>query len=281
MKKKWEDLGTQASDSLGEFGTLISSFGSGGMPDLLSTLVQIVSQTEAFTRLSSILTDSILPVLNAFLEPIIPLIDQLSSIISNLAQSVLIPFFPILQGISAAIAGLFGVVDATFSAIASSIKWTMGWALGWIEDAVNTVVGWFGGGKADWGFIDWRNENPGQVFKDKINKTNDTIEKILGYSMEIADNTSDKDFSTYQKLLAAKEIDETTYNRWTGMDKYTTSFGANGVTYTTGSKQSYVNVNNLTVQVPAGMTLVEFLKGLDDYNSGHNPYSVSLNTMVV
>ena len=277
MKKKWEDLGTQASDSLGEFGTLISSFGSGGMPDLLSTLVQIVSQTEAFTRLSSILTDSILPVLNAFLEPIIPLIDQLSSIISNLAQSVLIPFFPILQGISAAIAGLFGVVDATFSAIASSIKWTMGWALGWIEDAVNTVVGWFGGGKADWGFIDWRNENPGQVFKDKINKTNDTIEKILGYSMEIADNTSDKDFDTYKKLLLAKEIDQKTYNKWTGMDRYTTQSLANGVSYTTGNR-SYVNVNNLTVQVPEGMTLVEFLNGIDDYNNGHGLYSV--NTLV-
>ena len=277
MKKKWEDLGTQASDSLGEFGTLISSFGSGGMPDLLSTLVQIVSQTEAFTRLSSILTDSILPVLNAFLEPIIPLIDQLSSIISNLAQSVLIPFFPILQGISAAIAGLFGVVDATFSAIASSIKWTMGWALGWIEDAVNTVVGWFGGGKANWGFIDWRNENPGQVFKDKINKTNDTIEKILGYSMEIADNTSDKDFDTYKKLLLAKEIDQKTYNKWTGMDRYTTQSLANGVSYTTGNR-SYVNVNNLTVQVPEGMTLAEFLKGIDDYNNGHGLYSV--NTLV-
>ena len=277
IKKKWEDLGTQASDSLGEFGTLISSFGSGGMPDLLSTLVQIVSQTEAFTRLSSILTDSILPVLNAFLEPIIPLIDQLSSIISNLAQSVLIPFFPILQGISAAIAGLFGIVDATFSAIASAIKWTMGWALGWIEDAVNTVVGWFGGGKADWGFIDWRNENPGQVFKDKINKTNDTIEKILGYSMEIADNTSDKDFDTYKKLLLAKEIDQKTYNKWTGMDRYTTQSLANGVSYTTGNR-SYVNVNNLTVQVPEGMTLAEFLKGIDDYNNGHGLYSV--NTLV-
>ena len=277
MKKKWEDLGTQASDSLGEFGTLISSFGSGRMPDLLSTLVQIVSQTEAFTRLSSILTDSILPVLNAFLEPIIPLIDQLSSIISNLAQSVLIPFFPILQGISAAIAGLFGIVDATFSAIASSIKWTMGWALGWIEDAVNTVVGWFGGGKADWGFIDWRNENPGQVFKDKINKTNDTIEKILGYSMEIADNTSDNDFDTYKKLLLAKEIDQKTYNKWTGMDRYTTQSLANGVSYTTGNR-SYVNVNNLTVQVPEGMTLAEFLKGIDDYNNGHGLYSV--NTLV-
>ena len=277
MKKKWEDLGTQASDSLGEFGTLISFFGSGGMPDLLSTLVQIVSQTEAFTRLSSILTDSILPVLNAFLEPIIPLIDQLSSIISNLVQAVLVPFFPILQGISAAIAGLFGIVDATFSAIVSSIKWTMGWALGWIEDAVNTVVGWFGGGKADWGFIDWRNENPGQVFKDKINETNDTIEKILGYSMEIADNTSDNDFDTYKKLLLAKEINQETYNKWTGMDRYTTQSLANGVSYTTGNR-SYVNVNNLTVQVPEGMTLAEFLKGIDDYNNGHGLYSV--NTLV-
>lgn len=277
MKKKWEDLGTQASDSLGEFSTLISSFGSGGMPDLLSTLVQIVSQTEAFTRLSSILTDSILPVLNAFLKPIIPLIDQLSSIISNLAQSVLVPFFPILQGISAAIAGLFGIVDATFSAIVSSIKWTMGWALGWIEDAVNTIVGWFGGGKVDWGFIDWRNENPGQVFKDKINETNDTIEKILGYSMEIADNTSDKDFDTYKKLLLAKEINQETYNKWTGMDRYTTQSLANGVSYTTGNR-SYVNVNNLTVQVPEGMTLAEFLKGIDDYNNGHGLYSV--NTLV-
>lgn len=277
MKKKWEDLGTQVSDSLGEFGTLISSFGSGGMPDLLSTLVQIVSQTEAFTRLSSILTDSILPVLNAFLKPIIPLIDQLSSIISNLAQSVLIPFFPILQGISAAIAGLFGVMDATFSAMVSGIKYSMGWALGWIEDAVNTVAGWFGGGKVDWGFIDWRKENPEQVFNDKINKTNDTIEKILGYSMEIADNTSDKDFDTYKKLLLAKEIDQETYNKWTGMDRYTTQSLANGVSYTTGNR-SYVNVNNLTVQVPEGMTLAEFLKGIDDYNNGHGLYSV--NTLV-
>ena len=272
-KQTWDDIKNKAGSLGGEFNTLLSFDGAG----LLSTLIDIVSQTEAFTRLSSILTDSILPVLNAFLEPIIPLIDQLSSIISNLVQAVLVPFFPILQSISAAIAGLFGVVDATFSAIVSSIKWTMGWALGWIEDAVNTVVGWFGGGKADWGFIDWRNENPGQVFKDKINETNDTIEKILGYSMEIADNTSDKDFDTYKKLLLAKEINQETYNKWTGMDRYTTQSLANGVSYTTGNR-SYVNVNNLTVQVPEGMTLAEFLKGIDDYNNGHGLYSV--NTLV-
>ena len=95
--------------------------------------------------------------------------------------------------------------------------------------------------------------------------------------MEIADNTSDKDFDTYKKLLLAKEIDQKTYNKWTGMDRYTTQSLANGVSYTTGNR-SYVNVNNLTVQVPEGMTLAEFLKGIDDYNNGHGLYSV--NTLV-
>lgn len=277
MKKKWEDLGTQASDSLGEFGTLISSFGSGGMPDLLSTLVQIVSQTEAFTRLSSILTDSILPVLNAFLEPIIPLIDQLSSIISHFVESILVPLYPILKGLSYLVAGFFGMVDAVFTAMSAGIKKSIGQISKWIESLINTVAGWFGGGGVHFGTSDWADIDVQKVFQDKLDETVDVLDEILGYNMEIADNTSDKDFDTYAKLLAAKEIDQKTYNRWTGMDKYTTQSLANGVSYTTGNR-SYVNVNNLTVQVPEGMTLVEFLKGIDDYNNGHGLYSV--NTLV-
>ena len=62
------------------------------------------------------------------------------------------------------------------------------------------------------------------------------------------------------------------------MDKYTTQSLANGVSYAQGNR-SYINVNNLTVQAPEGMTLVEFLEGIEDYNSGHSPYAV--NTMAV
>ena len=50
------------------------------------------------------------------------------------------------------------------------------------------------------------------------------------------------------------------------------------VSYAQGNR-SYINVNNLTVQSPEGMTLVDFLKGIEDYNSGHSPYAV--NTMAV
>lgn len=278
IQQKWDDLDSQMANSFGEFGTLMSSFGSGGMPDLLSTLIQIVSQTEAFTRLSTILTDSILPVLNAFLEPLLPIIDQLSSIISHLVESVLVPFYPILKAISYALAGLFGLVDATFSAMAASIKKSVGQIAKWIEDFVNTVVGWFGGSGIHFGISDWAKIDPQKVWEEKLNETVDTLGEILNYNMEIADNTSDKDFDTYAKLFAAKEIDEATYNRWTGMDKYTTQSLANGVSYAQGNR-SYINVNNLTVQAPEGMTLVDFLKGIEDYNSGHSPYAV--NTMAV
>ena len=291
-QQAWEDLGSQATGAFGEFGTFVTSLDSlgdvlGGGGGLLSILIDILAQTEVATRLSSLLTDSILPTLNAFLEPLLPMIDMLSEAIKSLVEIVLVPLFPILQGIASTLTLVIGSVMTGLDLIANGVKKTIGYIVSGIENAVNWIIDMFNKipgvniGKVSFGPSDWADINLQGVLEDDMAWIGDTLEKIANSNMEIADNTSDKDFSTYQKLLAAKEIDETTYNRWTGMDKYTTSFGANGVTYTTGSKQSYVNVNNLTVQVPAGMTLVEFLKGLDDYNSGHNPYSVSLNTMVV
>ena len=291
-QQAWEDLGSQATGAFGEFGTFVTSLDSlgdvlGGGGGLLSILIDILAQTEVATRLSSLLTDSILPTLNAFLEPLLPMIDMLSEAIKSLVEIVLVPLFPILQGIASTLTLVIGSVMTGLDLIANGVKKTIGYIVSGIENAVNWIIDMFNKipgvniGKVSFGPSDWADINLQGVLEDDMAWIGDTLEKIANSNMEIADNTSDKDFSTYQKLLAAKEIDEATYNRWTGMDKYTTSFGANGVTYTTGSKQSYVNVNNLTVQVPAGMTLVEFLKGLDDYNSGHNPYSVSLNTMVV
>ena len=291
-QQAWEDLGSQAIGAFGEFGTFVTSLDSlgdvlGGGGGLLSTLIDILAQTEVATRLSSLLTDSILPTLNAFLEPLLPIIDMLSEAIKSFVEIVLVPLFPILQGIASTIALVVGSVMTGVDLIANGVKKAIGYIVSGVENAVNWIIDMLNKipgvniGKVSFGPSDWADIDLQGVLEDDMAWIGDTLEKIANSNMEIADNTSDKDFSTYQKLLAAKEIDEATYNRWTGMDKYTTSFGANGVTYTTGSKQSYVNVNNLTVQVPAGMTLVEFLKGLDDYNSGHNPYSVSLNTMVV
>lgn len=285
QQQAWEDLGLQATGAFGEFGTLMSSFGSGGMPDLLSTLIQIVSQTEAFTRLSTILTDSILPTLNAFLEPLLPVIDMLSEAIKSLVEIVLVPLFPILQGIASTLTLVIGSVMTGLDLIANGVKKTIGYIVSGIENAVNWIIDMFNKipgvniGKVSFGPSNWADIDLQGVLEEDMAWIGDTLEKIAESNMEISDNTDPaKDFSTYQKLLAAKEIDEATYNRWTGMDKYTTQSLANGVSYAQGNR-SYINVNNLTVQAPEGMTLVDFLKGIEDYNSGHSPYAV--NTMAV
>lgn len=264
---------------------------------MLEPVFNVVMQLiDILNTLFSSVIEPFLPVLTAIghlvgtilkaLEPLFPLLEIFSMYIRLLS--------PVFELIANTLEEVIKVVVTAMSYVEVFFKGIVGNIVSFFLNAWNEVVnvlsgidimGWkpFSGVKSvdtskydEWAKFDYE----GTVEKN-LKALEDSLKSIEESNLEIADNTSDKDFSTYQKLLAAKEIDEATYNRWTGMDKYTTSFGANGVTYTTGSKQSYVNVNNLTVQVPAGMTLVEFLKGLDDYNSGHNPYSVSLNTMVV
>ena len=289
-QQAWEDLGSQATGAFGEFGTLVTSLDSlgdvlGGGGGLLSILIDILAQTEVATRLSSLLTDSILPTLNAFLEPLLPIIDMLSEAIKSLVEIVLAPLFPILQGIASIIALVIGYVMTGLDLIANGVKKTIGYIVSGVENAVNWIIDMFNKipgvniGKVSFGPSGWADIDLQGVLEEDMAWIGDTLEKIAESNMEISDNTDPaKDFSTYQKLLAAKEIDEATYNRWTGMDKYTTQSLANGVSYAQGNR-SYINVNNLTVQAPEGMTLVDFLKGIEDYNSGHSPYAV--NTMAV
>lgn len=290
IQQAWDDLGSQATGAFGEFGTLVTSLDSlgdvlGGGGGLLSILIDILAQTEVATRLSSLLTDSILPTLNAFLEPLLPIIDMLSEAIKSLVEIVLAPLFPILQGIASIIALVIGYVMTGLDLIANGVKKTIGYIVSGVENAVNWIIDMFNKipgvniGKVSFGPSDWADIDLQGVLEEDMAWIGDTLEKIAESNMEISDNTDPaKDFSTYQKLLAAKEIDEATYNRWTGMDKYTTQSLANGVSYAQGNR-SYINVNNLTVQAPEGMTLVDFLKGIEDYNSGHSPYAV--NTMAV
>lgn len=290
MQQAWENLGSQATGAFGEFGTLVTSLDSlgdvlGGGGGLLSILIDILAKTEVATRLSSLLTDSILPTLNAFLEPLLPIIDMLSEAIKSLVEIVLVPLFPILQGIASTLALVIGSVMTGLDLIANGVKKTIGYIVSGIENAVNWIIDMFNKipgvniGKVSFGPSNWADIDLQGVLEEDMAWIGDTLEKIAESNMEISDNTDPaKDFSTYQKLLAAKEIDEATYNRWTGMDKYTTQSLANGVSYAQGNR-SYINVNNLTVQAPEGMTLVDFLKGIEDYNSGHSPYAV--NTMAV
>lgn len=105
--------GNTAFAGLGELADLInavSSFASGGAGGLLTILASLATQTEAFAKAASILTDSVLPVLDAFLEPLIPVIEQLGGILQQIVYPVLNALFPIIEDVSYLLSIILGLL---------------------------------------------------------------------------------------------------------------------------------------------------------------------------
>ena len=281
-----QQLGENFSSSFGEFETLVTMWGSlgdvtGGLGNLLGILVDIVAQTEVMTRLGSILTDSILPVLNAFLEPLLPVIDMVSQSISLLVESVLVPFYPILQGLSSILVVVFGLLNAGINYFVDGVKMLAGKVVEGIQSMINGIIDLINNipfvdiGHVRFKASEWADIDPDKNLEKNLQVMEEQLNRIAGYTMETAENTESDDYETYRRLLQAKEITDEQFKRLTHQDVYSTKTVGNGVTYTSGGKQSYVSINNLAVQVPAGMTLEEFLKNLGDYSNGNLPFGVN------
>lgn len=282
----WEVLGENFSSSFGEFETLVTMWGSlgdvtGGLGSLLGILVDIVAQTEVVTRLGSILTDSILPVLNAFLEPLLPVIDMVSQSISLLVESVLVPFYPILQGLASILVVVFGLLNAGINYFVDGVKMLAGKVVEGIQSMINGIIDLINNipfvdiGHVSFKASEWADIDPDDNLEKNMHIMEEQLNRIAGYTMETAKNTESDDYETYRRLLQAKEITDDQYKRLTHQDVYSTKTIGNGIEYTSGGKKSYVSINNLTVQVPAGMTLEEFLKNLGDYSNGNLPFGVN------
>ena len=281
-----QQLGENFSSSFGEFETLVTMWGSlgdvtGGLGSLLGILVDIVAQTEVVTRLGSILTDSILPVLNAFLEPLLPVIDMVSQSISLLVESVLVPFYPILQGLASILVVVFGLLNAGINYFVDGVKMLAGKVVEGIQSMVNGIIDLINNipfvdiGHVSFKASEWADIDPDDNLEKNMQIMEEQLNRIAGYTMETAENTESDDYETYRRLLQAKEITDEQFKRLTHQDVYTTKTVGNGIEYTSGGKQSYVSINSLTVQVPAGMTLEEFLKNLGDYSNGNLPFGVN------
>lgn len=107
--------GNTAFAGLGELAELInavSSFASGsGVGTLVTMLASLATQTEAFAKASSILTDSVLPVLNAFLEPLIPVLETLAEIIGTLLYAALNPLYEMMLSIGTILSTVLGLLQ--------------------------------------------------------------------------------------------------------------------------------------------------------------------------
>ena len=208
--------------SMGEFGSLITAFDtlSTSAGGLYGILINLVSQTEVFQRLSSILADSVLPVLNAFLEPLMPLLELFSSLIQTLIMGALAPAFPVLKMVASMLTFVVGLLKMVIQAIYDAVTWLVGWIMRGLIGFVNgiiSIINWipfvniplFDDSK----FRKWSETDVIGNIQNNWNDMMSTLDTIASLNMEIADNTSEssEDLSVYNDLLQKGLINSAEY----------------------------------------------------------------------
>jgi hypothetical protein len=259
-KSKYKEA---ALSGLGGTGDVISALSSGAWGDLITMLIELVAQTEAFTELASILSDSVLPVLNAFLEPLLPVISTISDLIMDMTRAVLYPLFPILKALSKALVLVVGLTDIVAGFIADSIKKIAGTIVYGVTELINNVIRlvnkipFVNIGTIDnqWA-KDWMDTDVFGNAEDKWDKMVDSLASIDAMTMEIADNTS-TDNDAQIKLL--KELwDDGILN----MDEYSARVGAltgkhwdnvlsleSGGSYWQGNQKRYASYGDINITI--------------------------------
>lgn len=184
--------------------------------DLVSFLVEIASQLEVVQTISSFIGDYIIPVLDSFLEPLLPLIDTIGGLVQSIVQGVLVPLFPIIIEVSALLTLIVGTVKAGIDFVVNSTKWVIGNLAVSLLKALDKLIpgnqsSWYGSNT--W-MGQWAAINPFDEFNKTMNETLETVKDIRSKTFDIADNTKndDVDLSLLNELLAAGVIDEAGYN---------------------------------------------------------------------
>ena len=166
----------------GEFSSLSSN--------PLEWMIKLLAQTEAVQKFGSILTDSILPALNAWLEPLLPMLEMVGSLIQNTVLPALGLLFPAIKQIAYVITWVAGVVNVAIGVISDTVKYIIGTMVYSITETLNRALGWVGV-EIDNGWAkDWSEINIGKNLQNRFDEMNKHLAEIDKMSMEIADNTS-------------------------------------------------------------------------------------------
>ena len=119
------DIFETLKSSLGEVWDLLDAFNTfskgGGAQGFLAIIVKLITQTESFQKSASLLSDTILPVLNAFLEPTVTLMEDLTSLIQNLLVEALDPLFALFKTVNGIVIKTLTPIFEILSALVSDI----------------------------------------------------------------------------------------------------------------------------------------------------------------
>lgn len=221
MVNGYDNAGDAALGSLGEVGELATAFQniSASAGGLVGILINLAAETELVSRVCSFLSDTLLPVLNAFLAPMLPVLDILTDLFQNLFTAVLAPAFPILKMIASALTVVFGLLNIVVGFLSDSVKWVVGWIMKGVTGLINGIIdvlNWLpfvNIKKLDttkW--TEWANTDVFGNVEDRWNDMQDTLDEIAGLNMEIADNTSESpDLSVYNEMLQKGLLNSSEY----------------------------------------------------------------------
>ena len=187
-----------------------SALGGGVMAGIAGVLADIAANTEAFQKLASIVTDHIVPVLDAFLEPILPVIDVIGDLMQSLIQGILVPLFPIIVEICALVTLVVGTIKNIADLIVNTIKKVIGSLAYNIMRALDKLIigdqsHWYEGTWMD----QWSRLTPWETFKSAESQLLEEVKNIRGLTFDIKENTDDKDLlATLKELYSRGIIDE-------------------------------------------------------------------------
>ena len=274
---------------LGEVGDIFNALSSAsGLGGLVTIFADLAVQTEAFQRVASLLSDNVLPVLNAFLEPLLPLIEMVGDQIQSIVETVLEPLFPILKAIVKVAITVQTWINAVTGFVADSIKAMVGKVVYWVTDALNSIEIF---GKHlfnidnQWA-QEWASIDVGGNFSSKFDKMNQYLASIDKMSMEIADNTDpskSEALKVYEDLYKSGTLSATQYSGYladlAGNRYDKVGVLASGLSYQKKNGGTYVAKQNVSIQID-GSNLSEdqlvsaIQKALDTSTSpGGNTYA--------
>lgn len=203
LYEQYAEMGEVLKTSLGETWQLFDAIGQlasgGGFGGLLGVLIDLTAKTEAFTKLSSLLSDHVVPVLDAMLRPLLPVIDFIGQSIAGIVEFFASILYPLISEVSQALSLVFGTVKAVINFFVDGGKWVIGQIYGFFQDMINGIIdlinnipfvniGHISGGAVD----EWRKIDVFGNFDKTMKEVLETTQDIRDLDMKIEQNTSNK-----------------------------------------------------------------------------------------
>ena len=226
------------------------AFGGGVMGGIMGILLELVSKTEVFQTLMDFITDTVVPVFDAFLKPVLPMLRFIAGVVQDMLIDVMKPLFEPLKDVMQAIV----IVAAVVQTIIETIKWLWDNVKVALHNIIETIKHPITGGNK-WEYRSW--ENLTDTWAEIWDEANETLKEIEGLVFEIEENTDDDPLKVLNDLRDRGIINDSQYlkgARVVQKDMVFDPVSADSVNYV-GSRQpemTSIEYGDITININGG-----------------------------